>query len=196
MIKTYVLDPTCCSMTRSDFQVRRQPRRYSNVVVEELDNFKKSQDMLGQNARRVLQWPSTRLKTRGSLQDGVRWTRRVPSAWHQWERNLIPLMLQGEKRIRTFLGCAIAIRRANPSSGQGKTRFDAVVPGVKEYKPPDQAEALGIRAQDYGKTIGIPTSPNLTASPIIEMAGGGVQCARGERGDRSRGGKGVRSRGQ
>jgi hypothetical protein len=52
-------------MTRSDFQVRRQPRRHSNRRGGRIDNFKKSQDMLGQNARQVSNAIDA-LKTKGA----------------------------------------------------------------------------------------------------------------------------------
>jgi len=130
-------------------------------VVEELDNFKKSQDMLGQNARRVSNAIDA-LKTRGSLQDGVplehAGTLRVA---FNGNANLIPLMLQGEKSGYAHFGvCDCQSGERIQARGQGKTRFDAVVLVSKDTNLRIKAEALGIRAQDY-ENDRIPDISNL-----------------------------------
>jgi len=82
MIKTYVLDTNVLLHDPGAiFKFEDNHVVIPIVVVEELDNFKKSQDMLGQNARRVSNAIDA-LKTKGSLQDGVPLEHAGPFAWH------------------------------------------------------------------------------------------------------------------
>lgn len=171
MIKTYVLDTNVLLHDPGAiFKFEDNHVVIPIVVVEELDNFKKSQDMLGQNARRVSNAIDA-LKTKGSLQDGVplehAGTLRVA---FNGNANLIPLMLQGEKADTHILGCAIAYQKSE-SRLAAKEKRDSmpVVLVSKDTNLRIKAEALGIRAQDY-ENDRIPDVSNLYGDArIIEM---------------------------
>jgi PhoH-like ATPase len=151
MIKIYVLDTNVLLHDpKAIFKFEDNHVVIPIVVVEELDNFKKSQDMLGQNARRVSNSIDA-LKTSGSLQDGVRLegggTLRVAFNGHA---SLIPPMLQGEKADTHILGCALANQKTETAlAAKEKREAMPVVMVSKDTNLRIKAEALGIRAQDY-----------------------------------------------
>ena len=171
MIKTYVLDTNVLLHDPGAiFKFEDNHIVIPIVVVEELDNFKKSQDMLGQNARRVSNAIDA-LKTKGSLQDGVplehAGTLRVA---FNGNLNLIPLMLQGEKADTHILGCALANQKSEAKLAAKEKRDSMPVVLVsKDTNLRIKAEALGIRAQDY-ENDRIPDVSNLYGEArIIEM---------------------------
>jgi PhoH-like ATPase len=111
------------------------------AVVEEIDNQKKHQDDLGDNARRVSRIMDA-LRSKGSLSDGVHidsgGTVKVELN-HQSPNNL-PIGLNNEKYDNRILAVAYGLNTEHPGSVKLVT---------KDINLRIKADAMGLEAEDY-----------------------------------------------
>lgn len=120
------------------------------VVIEELDHFKKNQDMRGQNARRASNAIDA-LKEKGSIHAGVPspggGTIRVA---FNGNSALLPEALLGDKADNHILACALANMRKekNLIRPEGEEPVPVILVS-KDTNLRIKAEAMGLRAEDY-----------------------------------------------
>ncbi|HEY5191815.1 MAG TPA: PIN domain-containing protein, partial [Candidatus Deferrimicrobium sp.] len=112
------------------------------TVIEELDHFKKDQNMLGRNARTVSKHID-RLRVSGNLGEGVELEHGgvLRVAFGSEGASLLPPELEGRTGDNRILGVALSAR--------AREKDVPVVVVTKDTNLRIKADALGITAEDY-----------------------------------------------